>query len=204
MPDNEAADGRTVGAEGHANAHFLSTLLDGISHEAVNADGGEDEGGSSEDGEEEHVEVFARGGAADDFGHRTDAGDGEAAAGLTELFRDGGDVLMGIAVGADDPGDGADASVEGGYAIGDLGLGNNHELLGIAVEAAVANVAGDADDLTRAFSKLRADIFADDDLLADGILFGPIFLRHGLVDDDDEGCRAGVLIGEVAAAQGEF
>ena len=40
---------------------------------------------------------------------------------------------------------------------------------GIAVEAAVADVADDADDLARGLVKLRADAFADDDLLADGI-----------------------------------
>ena len=42
--------------------------------------------GGSEDGEQQHVEVLARGGVDDDFFHGADAGDGESAAGLTELF----------------------------------------------------------------------------------------------------------------------
>ena len=69
--------------------------------------------------------------------------------------------------------------------------GNDHERAGIAVEAAVADVAYDADDLAGGFFELRADAFADDDLLADGIFFGPEFFGHGLIDEDDAGraCR---------------
>ena len=94
---------------------------------------------------------------------------------------------MRIAVGAHHPGHGADAGVERGHAVGDLCLGNDHQRTRIAVEPAVANVADDADDLARGFFKLRADAFADDDLLADRILLRPVLLRHGLVDDDHAG-----------------
>ena len=89
LPDDETANAGAVGAESHADAHLLGALLHGVGHEAVDADGGEDERGCSEDGEQEHVEVLARGGVDDDFVHGTDAGDGESAAGLTELFGDG-------------------------------------------------------------------------------------------------------------------
>ena len=87
----------------------------------------------------------------------------------------------------------------------------SYELLGLisfcllytsAIEAAVANVASDADDLAGGLFKLRTDIVADDDLLADGILFRPVFFRQGFVDDDDAGGCAVVAVGEVAAAQG--
>src|SRR6185312_6427302 len=50
MADDEIADARAVGAEGHANAHLLRALLHGIGHQAVNPDRGEDERGGSEDG----------------------------------------------------------------------------------------------------------------------------------------------------------
>ena len=133
--------------------------------------------------------------------HGADAGDGEAAAGLTKLLGNGGDELMRIAVGADEPGDGTDAGVERGHAIGDLSLRNDHERAGIAIEAAIADVSDDADDLAGGLFKLRADAFADDDLLADGILFGPVLLGHGLIDDDDAGAAPVILIGEVAAAE---
>ena len=135
---------------------------DGVGHEAVDADGGEDECGGSEDGEQEHVEVLARGGVDDDFVHGAHAGDGESAAGLAELFGDGGDVLVGIAVGADQPDHGADAGVEGGHAVGDLRLGTIMSGPGIVVEPAVADVADDADDLAGGLCELRADAFADE------------------------------------------
>ena len=201
MPDDERADAGAVGAEGHADAHLLGALLDGVGHEAVDADGGEDERGGSEDGEQEHVEVLARGGLDDDFGHGTDAGDGEAAAGLAELIGDGGNVLVGIAVGADQPDHGANVGVEGGHAVGDLRAGDDHERAGIVIEAAVADVADDADDLAGGLCELGADAFADEELLANGIAFGPVFFRHGLVDENDAGGGTGVLLGEVAAAQ---
>ena len=98
-----------------------------VGHETVDADGGEDECARREDGEQEHVEVLACGGADDDFIHGADVGDREACAGLAELLGDGGDVLVGIAVGADEPGDGADAGYERGHTVGDLRLRNDHE-----------------------------------------------------------------------------
>ena len=182
-----------VGAERHADAHFLRALLHGVGHEAVDADGGEDERGCSEDGEQEHVEVLARGGVDDDFFHGADAGDGKAAAGLAQLFGDGGDELVRVSMGADEPDDGADAGVERGHAVGHLRLRDDHERARVAVEAAVVNVADDADDLARGLFKLRADSFADDDLLADRIFLGPVFLGHGLVDEDNAG-RSGCVL----------
>ena len=96
---------------------------------------------------------------------------------------------MRIAVGADQPDHGTDAGVEGGHAIGDLRTGNNHEGAGIVVEAAIADVADDADDLAGRLSELRADAFADENLLADGIFFGQEAFGEGLVDEDDAGSR---------------
>ena len=108
-------------------------------------------------------------------------GDGESAAGLTKLLAYGGDELVGFAVGADQPDHGADAGVERGHAVGDLRLRNDHLREWIAVEAAIVNVADDTDDLAGGFLKLRTDAFADDDLLADGIVFGPVLLGHRLL-----------------------
>ena len=153
MPDDQGADAGAVGAEGHADAHFLGALLDGVGHEAVDADGGQDKRGDSEDGEEEHVEVLTRGGVPDDLGHGADAGDGKAAAALAQLTGDGGNILMRITVGTDQPDHGADVGVEGGHAIGDLRAGNDHEGARIVVEAAIADVADDADDLPGGLSR---------------------------------------------------
>ena len=201
MPDDERTDAGAVGAESHADAHLLGALLDRVGHEAVDADGSEDKRGASEDGEEEHVKVLSRGGLDDDFGHGTYAGDRESAAGLAELIGDGGDVLVGIAVGADQPHHRADVGVEGCHAVGDLGAGNDHERMGIVVEATVAAVGDDADDLAGGLSELGADAFANEELLANGIVFRPVFFLHGLVDENDARGGTGVLLGEVPAAQ---
>ena len=155
----------------------------------------------SEDGEQEHVEVLARGGLDDDFGHGTHAGDGESAAGLAELIGDGRDVRVGIAVGADQPDHGANVGVEGGHAVRDLRGGDDHQRAGIVIETAVADVPDDADDLAGGLCELGADAFADEQLLANGIAFGPVFFLHGLVDENHARSGTGVLLGEVPAAQ---
>ena len=177
MPHDQGTDARAVGSESHVDADLLGALLDRVGHEAVDADGGEDECGCSEDGEQEHVEVLARGGLDDDFGHRTHAGDGESAAGLAELIGDGRDVRVGIAMGADQPHHGANVGVEGGHAVSDLGTGDDHERARIVIEATVADVPDDADDLAGGFCELGADAFADQQLLADGIALGPVAKR---------------------------
>ncbi len=97
---------------------------------------------------------------------------------LAELVGDSGNIWMRIAVGADQPDHGADVGVEGGHAVGDLRAGNDHERAGIVVEAAIADVADDADDLPGGLSELGADAFADEELLADGVLFGPVFFAE--------------------------
>jgi hypothetical protein len=142
---------------------------------------------------------------ADDFVHGPDARQRKAAAGLAQLLGEGGNELMRVAVGADDPAHGNDAGVERGDGVDDLGLGNDHHRSRIAIEAAVVDVANDADDLAGGLFELRANAPADDDLLADGVIFGPEFVGHGLVDEDHTGSAAIVIVGKVAAAQdGDF
>ena len=126
--------------------------------------------------------ILARGGLDDDFIHDADVGDREASAGLAELLGDGGNVLVWIAAGADKANDGADAGIEGGHAVGPLGLRDDHERARFAVETTVADVSDDPDDLAGRLFKLRANAFADDDLLADGIALGPILFGHRLID----------------------
>ena len=178
---------RAVGAESHADAHFLGALLDGVGHKAVDADSGQDKRAGAENGEQEHVEVLTRGGVPDDLGHGADAGDGKAAAALAQLAGNSGNIWMRIAVGTDQPDHGADVGVERGHAIGDLRAGNNHERARIVVEAAIANVADHADDLPCGLRELRADAFADEQLLPDGVLFGKEFFHEGFVDEHHAG-----------------
>ena len=41
VPDDELANGGAVRAQSHADAHLLGALLDGVRHESVDADGGQ-------------------------------------------------------------------------------------------------------------------------------------------------------------------
>ncbi len=66
------------------------------------------------------------------------------------------------------------------------------------------NVACNADDLPRGFIELRSNPFADDDLLADGVFFGPVFLGHGLIDDNDARRAGHIAVGKVAATQDRY
>jgi hypothetical protein len=85
VPDDQLADGGAVGPKSHADAHLQGALLDRVGHQAVDADGGEDECGGPEDGQQEHVEVLVRGGLDDNLAYGTHAGDGEPAAGLLNI-----------------------------------------------------------------------------------------------------------------------
>ena len=72
---------------------------------------------------------------------------------------------------------------------------------GSRFQSATVNVANDADDLPGGLIELRSNSLADDDLLADGVLFGPEFLGHSLVDDAPRQVRRPVAVREVAATQ---
>ena len=85
--------------------------------------------------------------------------------------------------------------------VGQLRPWDVHDRLRIPVEADVAHVAGNADDLARRFLEHRPQALADGDACAQRIAVGPVSLCHGLVDDDDAGRAAAVLVGETAAAQ---
>ncbi len=90
--------------------------------------------------------------------------------------------------------------VQFGHAIGDLGVGHDHEGARILTEAAVVGVADYADDLAGRLLKVGADPVANDNLLADGVFVGEELLRQGLVDEGNEGRAGGVLVSEFAAA----
>ena len=183
VPDHELADRGAVCAQGHADAHLLGALLDGVGHQPVNADGGQDQRDGAEDGEQQHVEAFARGGAPHHLVHGSHVRYGKASAGLAQLLGDGCDGLVRVSMGPHQPPQRLDARVERGHTIGDLRLRNDHHRAGIAVKAAVVGVGDDADDLPRRLLELRPDIFADDHLLTDGILLGPELFGHGLIDE---------------------
>ena len=54
QPEHVSADG----AQGHADADFLGALFDGVGHQSVDADRGQDQGDGRKNGEQHHVEVL--------------------------------------------------------------------------------------------------------------------------------------------------
>ena len=104
-------------------------------------------------------------------------------------------------MGADEPDHGANVGVEGGHAVRDLGAGNDHQRAGSLLRPP-SRMSPTTPMIWRAASvELRADAFADEELLANGVVFGPEFFLHGLVDENHARGGAGVLLGEVAALQ---
>ena len=82
-------------------------------------------------------------------------------------------------------------------AIGHLGLRDVHGRTRIAVQAAVARVADDADDLPLGLAReLLHHAAPDHELLADRIPVRPELLRHRLVDDDHPRRGGGVAFVE--------
>ncbi len=59
MKQDHIAQIKRLGYERHAYADLLSTLLNGVSHQAVNADRSEQQRRASEDNHEQHIEILA-------------------------------------------------------------------------------------------------------------------------------------------------
>ena len=201
LQHDHAANILRAGAESDANADFLCALLDRIGHQAIDADGGERESESGEDGQKSHIEIGGGGGFGVDLIHGFDMADGKTAAGVTEGFLDFGAERKGRDSGANSEFQRRDVGVERGDAVRNLRDGNVHDGRRVAVEATIAGVADDAEDLARGLREFGADAFANGDARADAAVLGPIVLGHPFADEHDAG-RAGVVMdGKHAAAK---
>src|ERR1035438_6560514 len=85
--------------------------------------------------------------------------------------------------------------------VGDLRSRDVHH--GFALEAGVAHVGYDADDLARLVLGGAAHAFADGDEVADriGVHLLPVLPEHGAIDEDDARGVAIVTFGKGAAAE---
>jgi hypothetical protein len=61
LADDHVAEVRSLGAERHAHTEFLGALLDGVGHDAIDADSGHQKSCGSENDDEEHIEALACG-----------------------------------------------------------------------------------------------------------------------------------------------
>ena len=100
---HHVSNARRFGAQRQANPDFLSALRHRVSHQSINANGGQKDSGASEDRHQQRVEIAAGAGFGHHFVQRADGGHWQAAAGLLELVLNGGAELAGSAVRAHDP-----------------------------------------------------------------------------------------------------
>ena len=183
-------------AEGHADAQLVFSLGDGESHDAVDADRGEEEsehgeGAEYEDGEAVGDKVFA-----DDLVHGADVGHGEIGIHGTDGGGDAGGDGGRIAVGAD--GDGR---------VGPRGLVKGKVNFGGAGGCGMAfvlDVVEDANDLPFDGRAERGNLVGeqldDFDALGERVESGKILAGEAFADHGDAGCSGEVARVEIAAA----
>jgi hypothetical protein len=90
LPYNELAYRVAVRTERHADAHLLSALRDGVGHQTVYADGGEQQRHRAENGKQQHIEALSRGGPTHHLIHGADVAHRESSARDAQLLGDGG------------------------------------------------------------------------------------------------------------------
>ena len=118
-----------------------------------------------------------------------------------ELVFDGDTKRRRVGRGANTPRQGDHAVRKRGQAFGHLTLRNVHHADALIPQPVLADVADNADDLPGRLFELRSESLADHDDLTERVLFGPVLLRHRVVDDQHASGRAGVDLGERASAQ---
>src|ERR1700727_182500 len=108
---------------------------------------------------------------------------------------------MWVTMGANYPSHRTDTGVECSHAVGDWVLGHDQQWARISIETAVMNVSDHADDLSRWFVELWANVFADDNLLPNGIFLRPVFLSEGLVNERHTRSTGRVTVFECTTTQ---
>ena len=102
--------------------------------------------------------------------------------------------------GAHHPANRVDAQVESDHRVGHLHRGRVHRRPRLVVEAAVAGVADDADDLALGLGgELAHHAAAEHEAFADRAPVGPVLPGHRLVDDGHRRGQRVVAVGEDAA-----
>ena len=163
-----------------------------VGDDAVDADGGEDERQRREQAEHDHVEAAAAERAGDALVHRPHVGDRLIGIEAVHLVTDGRNRRERVARRAHGDVHRPDRpAVEQRLAI------RHVQLRPIArVEAAVLDVAGDADDLVPA-----RRVLVEGDAFADRILVGKMLVRQRLVDHGDARAGQGISRGELVALE---
>jgi len=133
LSDNHVAKSGSLRTEGHANAKLLGTLLNGVGHDAVNADRSHEQRRAAEDDEQKHVETFAGGSDHDNFFHRADVRDRQPSTTFTQSNGNGLDEGVRFDVGTNDPPEWSDARIERGNLVGHLRNWDVHRGQGILI-----------------------------------------------------------------------
>src|SRR6185437_8110466 len=175
------------GSQGDAYAEFARALRDGVGHDSIYSDGGEEHRQKAERGEQKYDEAAIRLAAGDGAREGRDVRDGQVL--IEALYREGG-------------GMGQRAGVYGG-ADHDSHRGNRHlrhgnvDLAHIGLlEGELLQVPHDADDLQQRMRR----VFDMDGPANDGFV-AIEGSRHRLVHDGDGSRSGGILWREIAAME---
>ncbi len=154
-------------AERHADADFAGALCDGVGHDAVESDDGEQRGKETEDGGEAGDHALGGERVVDlDFGGAHGV-DGNVGVKIADFGANGGDKLIGIADSTSVDDHAADVTAAEIRFI-DLGLD-------VVAQVGVLDILDDADDF---HVGRRARIGTEADVKTDGIAAGKIFLSR--------------------------
>ena len=167
VPKNHADDGQTRGPEGHAHTNLAGALGDKVSHQAVDANRGNDEPQEAEQSQQQHADFALRNSRRHHLFHRPDVSKRNVGQHGKHGALQGRQHVVWIADRPDDK-----VATEG------LGLLEWYERLWqrIRLEAHLMNVADDADN---------GAVLFDTDNLTNRIGIAEVRARRGFIDDHD-------------------
>ena len=151
LQHHHVADLRSVRAERQADADFLRALGHRVRHQTVDPDRCERERRAAEHRHERHVEPLPRNRPRHDVVHRPHVGHRQPRH-LPQLLLNGIAQRIRLDACANDPRGRGNPQVQRVELVGDLPVGDIHARAGIVVEASVAQIGDDADDLLKVTS----------------------------------------------------
>src|ERR1700722_13269866 len=195
VADDHAQNIARLGAKGHANADFMRALRHGVTHHAVNSDGGEQSSNHGEKSEQEHTHTPLRNGSGKKLVHGANLRDRLILVKARNDLANGRDELRGIAVGANhDAHEMRRNLCKRDVELRDVGL----------VPLPLADIGYDTYDGRPRIARLRLDWGTGRckeraNLFANGILVRPVAASKRFVDENDALRGGPVGGGEIAA-----
>ena len=201
--EHDADDAGTRGAERHSDADFAGAPNHEVGHDAIEADGSENQGEDAEQAGEPRQQPLLREVGGDLVVERAQIDYGEVGIDVGERAAQ---QVVGIKLGRVEVDDDGVHNHRLSFAADELRLGELREALGDGPQIHRANLAAGIvhfEIVKHAHDFERSGVLGvvNPEVLSDGIFVGVEALDEGLIDERNGLCGRGVLLGEVAAAQ---